>query len=192
MATKAVVIGKGSVAKAIKLLQGMGAKISATPSKQGYNAYCVAMAIAPGTQAQINANAQLVANVQGLGITIQGNSIHPTLNLGHQYARTYFSGLSAKVAKPNVLGILWATLTPRCVTHNTVSASNCVPACVYGLYVVGQSKFTHTLLASVGKGSHKPTTKPNTQPTTTQPTNGAAGANTPPITPASTPTPQTS
>lgn len=143
-------LNKTQVAAATKLLQGLGAKLPTTPSKQGYNAYVLAMAHAPGTQAQINVLAGLAPN-----------NAHPNLHMGHAAVARYYK----QVNVPQVAGVPFATLTPRCTAHGA-KVSQCVATCTYGLYVVGQNKFAHVLLAKGGPGASQPTTPaPATTPT---------------------------
>ena len=133
--------GKGLQVKAKKLLVSLGAKLSTTPSKTGYNAYVVSMAIAPGTQAQINAGAGLSAN-----------NAHPNLHFANNAAHEYYTKV---VQHPKVASIPFTTIAPRCTEHG-VRYSQCEGTCTYGLYVVSEAKFAHVLLAS---GTKVKTTK---------------------------------
>lgn len=155
------VANKTQVAQAHKLLQSLNGVVSATPSKAGYNAYVASMLLQPGTQSQINTFAGLAPN-----------NAHPNLHLGNPAAAKYYKAVGSTSGKgAQVAGIPFTVLMPKCTTHNT-GTSHCTNTCTYGLYVVGQKAFAHTLLASGGQGSNTPTTKANPKakaPTTKAP-----------------------
>lgn len=172
MATATVAIPqvtKAQATSALKHLQkAYGAQLTGRP---GYNAYVVSMALAAGTQAQINALANKIGNMGIKGMVVAAPIVptNPNLHFANKTAHQYHQLQKA----PKVMGVGFATLKPACVQHGQ-KASQCTSACTYGLYVGGASKFVHNVLA-VGKGSST-TTAPTTgqQPTTpTQPQGSA-------------------
>lgn len=144
-----VVVNKTQVKKVEDLLKGLGMRFMQTPSRAGYNAYLLSMAMQPDTQSGINNRANVIAKVMGLGIEIKPSNNHPNYHLGHSpMIVEYLKNLS----KPAIGGVALTILRPRCEKHGLM-ISKCDKECLYGLWVVEQKTFTSTLLASGGEGA---------------------------------------
>ena len=153
-------VTKAAINKAQVLMHKViGGTLSTAPAKQGYNAYVLAMLMAPGTQAMHNLAATAIAKDQGNAtLVLPPKNMHPSMHMASATVRKYHAGNKNGVGV--VCGVSFNTLAPRCTTHGG-STTKCTATCLYGFYVVAQNAWAHNLLAPAQQAPQAPQAPPS-------------------------------